>query len=66
MNEILIKYVHPLYALRDKMKGYEVTVMKEMMELMGIPAGPARPPLCAVRDEHKAELQRIVELYRSY
>jgi 5-dehydro-4-deoxyglucarate dehydratase len=65
LNEILIQYVHPLYALRDKMRGYEVTVMKEMMEMMGIPAGPARPPLCAVREDHKAELARIVELYKA-
>ena len=65
LNEILIQYVHPLYALRDHVKGYEVTVMKEMMELLGIPAGPARPPLCPVKPEHKAELQRIAELYRN-
>lgn len=65
LNEILIHYVHPLYALRDHVKGYEVTVMKEMMELLGIPAGPARPPLCPVKPEHKAELHRIAELYRN-
>lgn len=65
LNEILIQYVHPLYALRDHVKGYEVTVVKEMMELLGIPAGPARPPLCPVKPEHKAELQRIAELYRN-
>ncbi len=65
LNEILIHYVHPLYALRDHVKGYEVTVMKEMMELLGIPAGPARPPLCPVKPEHKAELQRIAELFRN-
>ena len=35
------KYVHPLYALRDKTrKGYEVTVMKKAMEMIGKPAGP--------------------------
>jgi 5-dehydro-4-deoxyglucarate dehydratase len=66
LNDILIRYVHPLYALRDKLRGYEVTVMKEMMELMGIPAGPARPPLCAVREDHRAELARLVELYQSF
>ena len=65
LNKILIQYVHPLYALRDHVKGYEVTVVKEMMELLGIPAGPARPPLCPVKPEHKAELHRIVELYRN-
>jgi 5-dehydro-4-deoxyglucarate dehydratase len=65
LNQILIEYVHPLYALRDKMRGYEVTVMKELMELLGRPAGPARPPLCAVREEHKAELARIAEQYKT-
>jgi 5-dehydro-4-deoxyglucarate dehydratase len=64
LNEILIEYVHPLYALRDKMRGYEVTVMKELMELLGMPAGPARPPLCKVREEHLPELNRIAEVYR--
>jgi 5-dehydro-4-deoxyglucarate dehydratase len=66
LNDILIRYVHPLYALRDKLRGYEVAVMKEMMELMGIPAGPVRPPLCAVREDHRAELARLVELYQSF
>lgn len=65
LNKILIEYVHPLYALRDKLRGYEVTVMKEMMELLGIPAGPARPPLCAVKPEHQAELARLAEMYRN-
>lgn len=65
MNEILMKYVHPMYYLRDKVRGYEVTVMKEMMEALGIPAGPARPPLCAVKPEHKAELAAIVETYKN-
>lgn len=65
LNEILIEYVHPMYALRDKMRGYEVSVMKEMMEMMGISAGPVRPPLCAVKPEHKGELAAIVEKYKA-
>lgn len=66
LNQILLDYVHPLYALRDKLRGYEVAVMKEMMELMGITAGPPRPPLCAVRQEHRSELARLAELYRAF
>ncbi len=65
LNQIMIEYVHPLYNLRDKMRGYEVTVMKELMELLDIPAGPARPPLCAVREDHKAELVKLANLYRN-
>jgi 5-dehydro-4-deoxyglucarate dehydratase len=65
LNEILLEYVHPMYALRDKMRGYEVSVMKEMMEMLGISAGPVRPPLCAVKPEHKVELAAIVEKYKA-
>jgi 5-dehydro-4-deoxyglucarate dehydratase len=63
LNRILLKYVHPLYALREKMKGYEVSVMKEMMEMMGISAGPVRPPLAPMLPEHKEELAKIVAAY---
>ncbi len=65
LNEIALKYVHPMYALRDKVRGYEVAVVKEMMEALGIPAGPVRPPLCAVKAEHQAELAKLVEDYRN-
>ncbi|WP_031500676.1 dihydrodipicolinate synthase family protein [Bryobacter aggregatus] len=64
LNQIMFEYVHPLYSLRDKLRGYEVSVMKELMELLDIPAGPARPPLCAVREDHKAELLKLANLFR--
>ena len=63
---ILKKYVHPLYALRDKTKGYEVTVMKKMMEMMGKPGGPSRPPLVDVKPEEIAEIQKLIELYKPW
>ncbi len=63
---LLKKYVHPLYALRDKMRGYEVTVMKKMMELQGRPGGPSRAPLCEVKPEEVKEIQRLVELYQPW
>jgi 5-dehydro-4-deoxyglucarate dehydratase len=63
---ILKKYVHPLYALRDKTRGYEVTVMKKMMEMMGKPGGPSRPPLVDVKAEEIAEIQKLIELYKPW
>lgn len=60
---ILKNYVHPLFALRDKSRGYEVTVLKKLMELMGKPGGPARPPLADVKPEEIAEIQKLAELY---
>ena len=66
LNALLKKYVHPLYALRDKTRGYEVTVVKKMMEMMGKPGGPARPPLVEVKAEEVAEIQRLIELYQPW
>src|SRR5262249_47830649 len=37
---LMREYVTPLYALRARRKGYEVTVMKEMMNEIGLAAGP--------------------------
>lgn len=47
--------VVPLYELRDKRRGYEVSAMKAMMEGRGLPGGPVRPPLLDLTDAEKAE-----------
>ena len=49
LTKLMNKYVHPLYAIRDRLRGYEVSVMKEAMEILGMPAGPVRPPLVNTR-----------------
>jgi 5-dehydro-4-deoxyglucarate dehydratase len=41
MNDLVV----PLYALRAKRKGYEVSAMKAMMDLLGLAGGPVRPPV---------------------
>lgn len=64
MNKLMARYVHPLYFLRDKRKGYEVSVMKKMMDLLGLPGGPVRPPLCAVNAEEAKQIEKLVEIYR--
>jgi 5-dehydro-4-deoxyglucarate dehydratase len=65
LNALMAKYVHPLYALRERMKGYEVSVMKEAMEMLGMPAGPVRPPLTKCRPQDVADLRKLVEVYRA-
>ncbi|PYX92412.1 MAG: hypothetical protein DMG67_06890 [Acidobacteria bacterium] len=60
MNE----YVVPLYALRARRKGYEVTVMKEMMNIIGLAAGPVRPPLPVMRPEDMSDLRRMMERWK--
>jgi len=65
LNALMAKYVHPLYALRERMKGYEVSVMKEAMQMLGIAAGPVRPPLTKCRPQDVEDLRKLVEVYRA-
>jgi 5-dehydro-4-deoxyglucarate dehydratase len=52
--------VRPIYALRQRRRGYEVAVMKTAMELLGHPAGVARPPLGNLSEAERAELAKIL------
>lgn len=63
LDGLMAKYVHPLYAFRERLKGYEVSAMKEFMEMVGMSAGPVRPPLQDIREQDKADLRKIVEAY---
>lgn len=63
LDVLMAKYVHPLYALRERVKGYEVAVMKTAMEILGKPAGPVRPPLTNTRAEDIPDIQKLMEVY---
>jgi 5-dehydro-4-deoxyglucarate dehydratase len=63
---LLREHVVPLYALRARRKGYEVSAMKAMMEPIGLVGGPVRPPLVEVTDAERAELKKMVEGWREY
>ena len=54
------RVVRPIYDLRQRRRGYEVTVMKAAMELLGHRAGPARPPLGNLRPAERDELADIL------
>lgn len=64
LDALMDKYVHPLYALRERMKGYEVTVMKEFMRMIGLCGNAVRSPLAPMRAADIDELKKIVEIYR--
>jgi 5-dehydro-4-deoxyglucarate dehydratase len=64
LDALMDRYVHPLYALRERMKGYEVTVMKEFMQKLGLCGNAVRPPLAPMRPADIPELDRIIESYR--
>jgi 5-dehydro-4-deoxyglucarate dehydratase len=62
MNDLVI----PLYALRAKRKGYEVSAMKAMMDMIGLAGGPVRPPLVDLRPDEIAWLKTVIEKWRPW
>jgi 5-dehydro-4-deoxyglucarate dehydratase len=64
LSRLMSNYVLPLYAIRGRRKGYEVSVMKCAMEILGKPAGPVRPPLVEVRPEEREEIRALMERFK--
>src|SRR5947209_17058916 len=65
LTELMNRYVNPLYALRERARGYEVSQIKEAMEMLGMPAGPVRPPLIPSRPRDLEDLRQVVDVYRN-
>jgi 5-dehydro-4-deoxyglucarate dehydratase len=63
IGRAMADYIVPLYALRAKRRGYEVTVMKELMTILGLAGGPVRPPLPPLGPEDAAELRKLAETW---
>lgn len=64
LNQLMNRYVHPLYAIRERARGYEVAAMKAAMEILGMVAGPVRPPLMNCKTEDVADLAALMQTYR--
>jgi 5-dehydro-4-deoxyglucarate dehydratase len=62
----LMKLVVPLYAFRARRKGFEVSAMKAMMQLMDLPAGPVRPPLANLNAAELDELQTLMKAWTDW
>jgi 5-dehydro-4-deoxyglucarate dehydratase len=62
MNELVI----PLYSLRARRKGYEVSAMKAMMDMIGLAGGPVRPPLVDLRAEEIESLRAMTEKWQPW
>src|SRR5262249_47262960 len=54
------RVVRPIYELRQRGRGFEVSVMKAAMELLGHPAGSVRPPLGILSERDRADLEDIL------
>jgi 5-dehydro-4-deoxyglucarate dehydratase len=66
LDPLMEKFVNPLYAIRERAKGYEVSVMKDAMEILGMTAGPVRPPLMNTRPADVADVRELMGVYREW
>ena len=66
LAELLETCVIPLYALRSRRRGYEVSAMKALMDLVGLNGGPVRPPLVNVTPAELDELRAILGHWEKY
>lgn len=61
LRRILAPRATPWYRLRERNRGYLISVSKASMNLMGLAGGVVRPPLSDLRPEVLAELRTLME-----
>ncbi|HVF21554.1 MAG TPA: 5-dehydro-4-deoxyglucarate dehydratase [Pyrinomonadaceae bacterium] len=66
LAEVLATCVIPLFALRSRRRGYEVSAMKALMDFVGLNGGPVRPPLVNVTPQEMDELRAILGRWEKY
>ena len=66
LTELLERCVIPLYAIRALRRGYEVSTMKVMMDMVGLNGGPVRPPLVSVTPDEERELRTIISEWEKF
>jgi 5-dehydro-4-deoxyglucarate dehydratase len=64
LERLMSELIVPMYAMRGRRRGYEVTVMKELMNLLGLAGGVVRPPLPHMAADDLAELRATVPAWR--
>ncbi|MGK5497819.1 5-dehydro-4-deoxyglucarate dehydratase [Streptomyces sp. URMC 125] len=65
VRRLLDGFYRPLVELRDKGRGYAVSLVKAGVRLRGLDVGGVRPPLSDPEEEHVEELAALVERGRA-
>ncbi|MEV0197000.1 5-dehydro-4-deoxyglucarate dehydratase [Nonomuraea sp. NPDC050691] len=60
VTRMLNDFVLPYADLRDRRRGYAVSIVKAGLRAAGRPAGPVRPPLVDLTDEEQYRLSALV------
>jgi 5-dehydro-4-deoxyglucarate dehydratase len=63
---IMHSLIVPLYALRGRRRGHEVSVMKALMDRLGFAGGPVRPPLVDLTADERSLLTPLVPGFRNW
>jgi 5-dehydro-4-deoxyglucarate dehydratase len=58
---MLSEFVIPYLDIRDRGKGYAVSIIKAGLTAVGRDGGPVRPPLTDLTDDERAELATLVQ-----
>jgi 5-dehydro-4-deoxyglucarate dehydratase len=66
LGDLMSELVVPLYAFRGRRKGYEVSVMKTMMDLTGQTGGRVRPPLNDLLPAEVTEIRALLKPWRRW
>jgi 5-dehydro-4-deoxyglucarate dehydratase len=66
LTELMGRCVIPLYSIRSRRKGYEVSTMKVLMDLAGMSGGPVRPPLVTVTDAEREDLRAVLDSWSEF
>jgi 5-dehydro-4-deoxyglucarate dehydratase len=65
LERLMANYVVPHYAFRARRKGFEVSVVKAKMDILGLAGGPVRPPLVNPDENDKASLKRMLDSWQA-
>jgi len=57
VNALLSRWIQPVFNVRARRRGYEVTTTKEAMNLLGRFGGRVRPPLAELTDHDRQDLR---------
>ncbi|HEX2115848.1 MAG TPA: 5-dehydro-4-deoxyglucarate dehydratase [Alphaproteobacteria bacterium] len=59
-DPLLRNFFEPYLALRNRKRGYAVSIVKAGMRIVGRPAGPVRAPLTDLTDAETEELRKLM------
>ncbi|HUE75899.1 MAG TPA: 5-dehydro-4-deoxyglucarate dehydratase [Chloroflexota bacterium] len=61
LRRLQAEKIRPIYDLRQRRRGFEVSMMKAAMEILGHRAGPVRPPLGSLDERDRSDLEEVLE-----